>query len=266
MAQRTKLEVINNETKVADDTAQNEANTAIVKGEGQRKSGSVFGNYRTAVSADAVAKVQLIQDAKQRLAEANDTWEAGNDKAEEAKAIANKAAIRFYQAQAEGTMTKEETSAVLGDVFGFKISPSTGKVSKTPAGRGEEIRKRIVRLVNAAKFVAGEEAEKYFDVVDDEATDRVEAILNSVDNGDRSIWTAYEDIAEIRKEYLDDRLAAWENPKTIMGIVDKLNSAEVDEAGLGVIEKLKANPALAAAYDALGETLETIFASMAEAA
>ena len=51
-----------------------------------------------------------------------------------------------------------------------------------------------------------------------------------------------------------------------MNIVDKLNSAEDDEAGLGVIEKLKSNPALAAAYDALGETLENIFLQMSEAA
>lgn len=265
MAQRTqKLEVV---PAMQDDKPANEANQAAIQGQGERKSGSVFGNYRTAVSADAVAKVQLIQDAKQRLAEANDTWSAGSDKDQEAREIANRAAVKLYQARADGSMTAEEVSAALGDVFGFKVNENTGKIRKTPDGRGEEIRKRIVRLVNAADFVDNADGGKYFDPVEDDAQDSVQAILKEVEEGSRSIWTAYEDIANIRKSYLDDRLAAWENPKTIMNIVDKLNSAEVDEAGLGVIEKLKANPALAAAYDALGETLETIFAAMsAEAA
>lgn len=153
-----------------------------------------------AASADAISKrvqdkMAIMGSIKQRLAEARDYFEEGKGKTAEGQAVADKAAIHLYQAQTLGYVTKDEVSSALGDYFGFK--PKTdGKPGKTPMGEGEAIRKRIVRAVAATEYVTNGDGGKFFSGLPEA---EVASVVASLDNGDISIWTAYEQFADIKK-------------------------------------------------------------------
>lgn len=244
MAQRAK-----NVHTAAAPVVSNDTDTpvpVIVKG-GTRS--SFLDQHASDISAKAAAKVSLLSGAAQLLAEANDLYQAGDDKAQEAQTVAGKAAVSLYKARASGLANATEVSEVLGNQFGFKVNKSTGKPGKTPDGKGEEIRKRVVRLVDAKEYVLGGEPTAFFDGLD---KDVIAEMVEAVETGGSSIYTIYDEMREYRKEQQDDtRVDAPFNPKTVMAWATKMaegGSAPLAQAIIG-------NPALAAAWAAVRETL-----------
>ena len=216
----------------------------MVAGKGARK--SIFTAHRTEVSQQAIAKVQVMQSVRQRLAEASDLFNEGEDKAIEARVIADKAAVGLYQARIDGLASGEEVSGLLGDIFGFKAKKD-GTPGKTPDGQGEAIRKRVVRAVQASEYVNDGDGGRFFDGL---PAEEIGDILATLEAGELSIWTAYERFAEVKRDHAVKTNAAFD-PKRIAAIAEALSEE-------GAAEIFAANPALVASYGALIEVLAVI--------
>ena len=216
-----------------------------IKSGGTRKA-NLFSQAASTLNAAIADKMAIMGAVRQRLAEAADLYKAGDDKRDEATAIADKAAVNLYQARSKGSISGEEVSAILGDVFGYK--PKTdGTPGKTPAGNGEAIRKRVVRAVAADNYVSGNDVDKFFDGL---PADEIGAVLNAVSAGDMSIWTAYEKFAEIKREHAVKNEMAFD-AKKIAAITDRLSASDA-------VAIMQGNPALIAAYAGLMEVLTAI--------
>lgn len=210
-------------------------------------------------------KLQLLGSIRQRLAEAVDLDNQGGAKAKEAENIADSQSIRLYQARLQtGGLDANEVSGMLGDVFGYKPKQD-GTPGKTPAGLGESIRKRVVRLVGAAEFVTGGEGGAFFNGLDPTAEvlvaensppisivgilDRVEARAKDPEGkAGMSLYTAFDKLADIRKASLAPRPAPWLDPKHVASLVGKLREP-------GAIAVLMDTPGLETAYSALWAVL-----------
>lgn len=207
---------------------------------------NVFTNAAAEVSKAVAAKVQLLSSARQRLAEASDYYNSGDSFTREATAVADKAAALLYQGRTNGTLSAEEVSAALGDVFGFKMK-ADGKPGKTPDKQGEHIRKRVVRAVNAMEYVTNGDGGRFFEGLPE---NEIAGILNGLEGGAVSIWSAYDMFADVKKAHAIKTEAAF-NPAAIAKIVEALTG---ETAG----EIVRASPALVAAYGALIEVLAVI--------
>jgi hypothetical protein len=161
---------------------------------------------RHLLSETGAAKHRILGETKQRLAEAADLFNLGGEKAREGKIIADKAAVSLYQARANGVLSADELSTLLGDTFGWKAKkgdkerPVKGgdpDASKTPFGQGEAIRKRVVRAVQAYEYVHDVDASKFFDGL---PVDTVADVLQRVETGSLSIWSAYDTMGEIKRD------------------------------------------------------------------
>lgn len=211
--------------------------------------------YRQEIASSAAAKSLAVSRAKQRLAEASDLAINAQDKRKECDALIGEAATVLYQARVDAItsndphgLTMAEISGALGDVYGYKVAEKTGKPSKTPAGDGEAIRKRIVRLVAGFEYVnsAGLEQEssrESFFVGMDKA--EVASILEQVNNGHKSPWSAYDEFTAMKAAMREKTDRAF-NATVIAEIATAL-------AGNDVALKFKDNPALLAAYIALSD-------------
>lgn len=220
----------------------------------QPKSGrkSIFDTAKDNISSDASLKVRMMTSARQRLAEAVDLFNEGDGKSAEAQEIASQATLTLYQGRTKGLIGKDEVSAILGDQFGYKETKE-GKPSKTPAGNGEVLRKRIVRLANAYDYAFNDQADRFFEGL---PVDEVKSILLAVDTGDRTVNTAYVDLGELKRDYTFRINPAFDPAKVA-------KQAEV-LAEEGAIEALKANPALVTAYAALIDVLKMVGEAAAE--
>lgn len=205
------------------------------------------------VARDIVAmKATLRQTAKQQLAEAIDAEKEASDKASplwaRADELKSKAAFSLYQAKAAGLISNDELSGLLGDVYGYKVKEN-GDNSKTPAGDGEVIRKRVVRISQAHAFASGDSKDcgKMFDGLPVEAKGEVEAILLDVDAGELSVFTAYGKIADVAKKYRDEPNKAM-NGNTIDAIVAGIEAE-------GAAEAIKADKELFDKYLVLAATM-----------
>lgn len=212
----------------------------------EKPAGNLFTKQAVERNERIARKAVLLTGAKQHLAEACDFY----TDASKSDAVANQAASNGAEtllfAQCEGLLSKEEVNAALGDIFGYKPK-SDGKPGKTPAGKGEDIRKRIVRLFNGYEHAFGRDGGTYFEGL---PSDEVFSVVTNAMSGEVSVWTAYEQLAEIKKNHQEKVESAF-NPKTIAALVEAL-------AKEGAQEKIKANPALIANYGALLEVLEVI--------
>lgn len=168
----------------------------VVESKGTRANTNLFTAKDVEVSRKAAEKVALMGTVRQRLAEANDLFAAGEDKAKEATSIADQQAVKLYQARIADVVSKEEISATLGDVFGFKVK-SDGTPGKTPNGQGEAIRKRIVRASQAWDYVTDGDGGTFFEGLPE---DDITAILDAIEGG-MSIWTAYDKFAEVKRNH-----------------------------------------------------------------
>ena len=201
-------------------------------------------------ASDVAKKALVMGSIRQKLALAADTFRDGNGMTKEATGYADEAATGLYQAISDGLVSKDEVSPVLGDYFGFKPKKGPGGIGevpgKTPAGEGEAIRKRINRLIAARDFVKGEHI-AYFDGC---PTDEIQGVLNGVDNGTKSLWTAYEDLAAIVADHKEKANAALD-PKKVRAMADALS-------GKAAVQAFATNPALVEAYVILSKMIALV--------
>lgn len=235
----------------------NEADTGNVSsikettspGRSQTNRPSLMALVRKDDSQKIADKLSIVGTVKQRLAEAYDLFKAGDAKADEANEIAAEAGRRLYQARTSGVVTSNELSAMLGDVWGFKPK-SDGTPGKTPNGQGEAIRKRVVRAVQASDYVENGEETAFFKGLDE---NEVSAILDAVEAGEMSIYSAYDQFAALKRENTTRTETAFD-PKKIAAIFEKLSEG----GGVPAAQMFLANPALLAAYAALMDGIQTV--------
>lgn len=213
---------------------------------------NIFAQAAIEMTQQVSDKLTVMGSVRQQLAEASDLYNAGDDKAKEATEIADKAAVSLYQARTANTVSAEEVSAILGDIFGYKPK-SDGSPGKTPAGQGEAIRKRVVRAVSADEFCQTGDGGRFFEGLPD---DEIKSVLEAVSQGSMSIWTAYERFAEIKRDHATKTVFAFD-PKRIAGLVESLSED-------GAADILRASPSLVAAYGALIDILNIVGEQAAE--
>lgn len=211
---------------------------------------SLMAGVEIDLASDVAKKALVMGSIRQKLALAADTFRDGNGMTKEATGYADEAATGLYQAISDGLVSKDEVSPVLGDYFGFKPKKGPGGIGevpgKTPAGEGEAIRKRINRLIAARDFAKGEHI-AYFDGC---PTDEIADVLNGVDNGTKSLWTAYEDLAAIVADHKEKTNAALD-PKKVRAMADALS-------GTAAVQAFATNPALVEAYVLLSKMIALV--------
>lgn len=203
-------------------------------------------------------KAKVVTEIKQRLAEAHDAFNSGDDRLTEANQIADKAGVRLYQAQAAGRMTADEVTAIIGDVFGFQKKGSTGtrvnagdsEASKTPFGKGNTLRQRIVRMVNASDYIENGAETGFFSTVPDEAEDEIAAVIATVDSGNMSLFRAYDRFAEIKRAHVEKVPFAFDPAKIAALSVELLKA--------GAIDRIAKSDALRDEYATLLEVIQTV--------
>lgn len=210
------------------------------------------------ILASQTVKRETVEALKAEMLEAMASNSEAIAKADEAGALFAKPALTLYRlesGQIDCKWSRAETNGLLIDLFGAKLTPK-GKTSKTPNGKGEDIRKRVSRCVDAFDFVQGA-----FDMPGAKLPKFLEG-LNKVDvaacvaklegeTPERSVFTVYDDIANIEgeeKTKLPDHL----NLKKVMAIVGGIEPLESHAA-------IAADPALIEAYAAMYEALQAMF-------
>lgn len=227
------------------------ADETSTKGGATLKVRDLRDEYGDAIAGKVHAKLTIIQTAKQRLAQAKDTLRDAKALEAEANQIAGDVADQLYQARREDVLPDAELSAVLGDIFGYKVRPSDGTPSKTPEGTGETIRKRVRFIVAAREAVTGENVSRAFQTLDADQMEAIEREVAAADAGTISIYTAFDNINEIRKTARVTVERAFD-PKHIAGLVDALSQE-------GAADKVRHSEALIAAYTALRTITDGIF-------
>lgn len=257
----TQTNTLSHETKAKPSEAKAaKATTTLEAGkpEGEAKPVNAFA-ARLAERADkGDEKVKVVTEVKQRLAEAYDAFNSGDDRLTEANQIADKAGVKLYQAQADGSMTADEVTALIGDVFGFQKKGSTAtrvnagdsEASKTPFGKGNTLRQRIVRMVNASDYIDNGAESGFFSTVPDEAEDEIAAVIAAVDSGDMSLFRAYDRFAEIKRAHVEKVPFAFD-PAKIAALSTELLKA-------GAIERIAKSDALRDEYATLLEVIQTV--------
>jgi hypothetical protein len=213
---------------------------------------------RALLSETGQAKHAILTNTKQRLSQAADLYSEGGAKAKEGQEIAEVCAVDLFKARADGILSADELSTILGDSFGWKVKANKGdpntpvkggdpNASKTPFGPGEAIRKRVVRAVQAHEYVTGTDASKFFDGL---PTDKVQDILDRTRNGQLSIWSAYDYMGDIKRENVTRVNPAFD-PKAVAKFVEALREK-------GAAAQFVANPDLQDAYLALYDMIVEI--------
>lgn len=228
--------------------ASNVSNLKI-RGKGERL--SLIDNVAREANEVIAEKMRTLGQVRQSLAEASDLFSQGAKEEVKAKEVAAHAGLKLYQAQAFGILSKDEVSATLGDIFGWK-EKKDGSPSKTPEGQGEAIRKRVVRLVQARDYVVEGEGGTFFS---DLPEDEVSQVLAEVDQGDLTIWQAYERFADIKRESTD-RLPTAFNPASIAKLAEQIAQGGAD--------RMIADSNLIVAYKALRDAINLADQTAAE--
>jgi hypothetical protein len=205
---------------------------------------------------------ELVKATSQVLAHASDLYAEGDDKAKEAKGIADKAAIQLYQGRAAGILTAEQVSDVLKNAFGaqkkgartVKVHPSDPEASKTPFGAGEDIRKRVVRAANAFDHINGRIEDRFFEGLDRDSADEdgntLGDVLDRLSDGSIGLWASYERMAAIKRAHQVRTNPAFD-AKKMAAIVNALGEEGARSIILG-------NPGLKIVYAELIEVLSVI--------
>lgn len=229
---------------------ENVADT-LAPGNGKRK--SLMAEAKAKLTEQVLAKVNVMSSVRQKLAEAKDLFDMGSGNNTQARAVANTAAVSLYQARCSGIFSKEEVSAALGDQFGFKPK-GDGTPGKTPEGEGEAIRKRVVRATEARMHLETGDGGQFFNGLDADSANKdgvtLSDVVDRLDEGEYSIWTAYEKLAEIKRDNAEKTELAFD-AKRIAGIVASLSQD-------GAVQKYRNDPVLVAAYAALTDILTVV--------
>jgi hypothetical protein len=208
------------------------------------------------LSETVARKTQLEQEARQHIAQAIDLIKEGEGKEEEAAALIDRASMALYRCRIEGQMSADALTGVLGDQFGFKDKTDATKsvpaghpnASKTPFKRGEAIRKRIVRAVQANEYANGRDGGAFFNELPKE---EVQATLNAMTDGKLGFWAAYEKFAEVKRTHdaAKAKIDAAYDPKKVAAFAEKLNAE-------GAAKLLLANGELVRSYVTLHSMIE----------
>jgi len=198
------------------------------------------------VPENVTNKVQVSQEIRQRLAEAADKATQGEAGVAEATTIADAQAKRLYALRRDGATTAEETSGLLGDVFGYR-EKKDGSPSKTPNGLGKMIRDRVVRLYNAHEHYMGRDGGSFFEGL---PKDETQAIVHQVETGGLTVWDAQKALGDLRAS-VNIRPSLAFDPKRILAIASDLSEE-------GAASQMKANASLQEAYKELLVSLALI--------
>lgn len=217
------------------------------------------------------ARARLLGSTSQRLAEAKDLYNGGDENVQKASAIVNEVGVALYQARVRNILSADDVSDLLGNQFGFKMKGDAKKTvpagdknaSKTPAGNGEAIRKRIVRAVQAYEYVHENASNAFFEAL---PTAKVGKVLDGLphpgengqwvqpEDGDAiSLWAAYDRLAEIKRDNATDAMPLAFNFRRIAMV-----NAELERDIKVSAELIAKTPGLADAYASLMNTLNAI--------
>lgn len=208
------------------------------------------------LSEELNRKAQLESEARQNLAQAVDLFGEGEEKEKEAGVMIDRASLLIYTARTGGLMSADAVTALLGDQFGYKdktdpnnsVPAGHKNASKTPFKRGEAIRKRIVRAVQAHEYAEGRDGGAFFAEL---PKADVQATLNAMTSGDIGFWAAYEKFAEIKRNHdaAKARVDAAFDPKKVAAMAEKLNEE-------GAATALNGSPELVRSYVSLHAMIE----------
>jgi hypothetical protein len=207
-------------------------------------------------------KQKLLTGVSQTLAEVTDLQSEEGQHADRIGELSQNAAFNLWQGMLNGVVTLEDVTQTLGDIFGWR-KKGDAKVraervadqSKTPFGYGETIRKRIVRGVRAYQFGrTGEINDRFFEPLD-QAT--VSEIMADVETGDISLFTAYDQLQDERRENAPDPVNPVFDPVKVLKSVQTLSEK-------GAVDQFADNPALLVAYASMTETINAITSALME--
>lgn len=207
---------------------------------------TLFAAHKAEMSGKVAQKAELLKHARNTLEEAQNLYSLGNDKAKNATELAEVGALDLFKAECEGLTSRDETTGVLGDVFGYK-QKKDGSLSKTPEGQGEVIRKRVVRAIQVNDYVnKGGDCPAFLEGCDKEEAGQI--LLQMSEGNGLSIYSAYDKWGKMKERTTID--PAFDAVR-IAKIVASLRSE-------GAQSKIEASPALIAAYAELLETLDNM--------
>lgn len=196
----------------------------------------------------------MVSEARQRLAEAKDYYDAGGQEEAKGQEALDKSARLLIQGRVTGVLTADEVTEIVGSQFGFKTKKD-GTPSKTPNGAGNTVRQRIVRLVNAYSFAEdGRADDAFFAPMGEDAQQPVRDLLQRFENGEVTIWTAYgqEGLAGIKSDHIT-RVPLVQDAKKIAGIANSIGENVNELADLLATDK-----ALRTAYRSLWQMLGVV--------
>lgn len=196
------------------------------------------------------SKASIIKEAKDRLRETHAEATKEGNAAQAALEPANKAALVLYNGLTSNALSLDEMNDMLAAEFGFK-SKKDGQPSKTPAGYGEEIRKRVQRAVKAYDYaINGNEPVAFYEPIPRED---VVPFLNEIKSGKRTLFAFYKAIGEFKSKAMGTRPKAAFDPRRIAGLTrDILGNVQA------TVSAVAATPGLEAAYMGLWRALSII--------
>jgi hypothetical protein len=197
-----------------------------------------FASIRQQAEQKVAAKVTMMTKARSLLEEAKKTFSEGETKSGEGESKAYQGAFQLYALSVAGSVSKEEVSQLLGEVFGFKAKTNGSGISKTPEKAGEAIRKRIVRATEARLYADGKTNDPPA-WAGKASREDVASVMNAVDEGKKALNYAYNELGELKGKTEGVQLFA--NINQIQKLINQLT----DKAAAGVIAK---SPPLLNAY------------------
>lgn len=229
-----------------DDTETTVETVVAFKPRGTNK----FAINATRDSQTLANKAQGIEAVRKFLRETSALATREGEAGTKALEPANKAAMELFNLLASSAISNDEVTDLLGSEFGYKVKKD-GKPSKTPAGYGEEIRKRVQRLFKAYDYaVNGNEPVAFFEPLE---RDDVAAFVNEVRNGKRTPFAFYKAIGEFKSEHMGTRPKAAFDPRRIATLTrDILANIQ------STVSAVQATPGLEAAYTGLWRALSIV--------
>lgn len=199
-------------------------------------------------------KMALRQRIRQHLAEVADMAKEVGDASSEVTTKSASVGFELFEARKAGDLSPVEVSDILGDIFGVKgtgkflgsvMRPGEKGAGKTPAGVGEDIRKRVTRAHSAWDYTQNglSPSTKYFDGLE---VEEVGAVLDQLEaEGEHNIYWLYRELTEMKRDASDpipfhlnaERIAAFatklgENIKATAASINKDGELKASYAGL----------------------------------
>lgn len=193
-------------------------------------------------------KGELLKVANEAFDEAKALLADGLDKSEAAADKSETGAMALYRLRADKLINAEEVSEILGGKFGWR-EKKDGTPSKTPAKAGENIRKRIVRAVDAVEYIRGERDKNVPTFLEGVDKDEVKPIVKALVDGTYKINYIYEELGKLKGKRVTAPLHL--DPAKLA----KLAAAIIQEGVAATVVKSKA---LRAAYVAIARSIDDL--------